>query len=125
MYTGKQCFICGRNGASDHLDKHHIFGGGLRSKSEKYGLYVYLCGYRCHKFGKFAAHQCKETAEMLHKYGQMKAMLEQGWSCAEYVAEFGKNHLSREELEKVEQKREPVPVPAGRFFITDDEALPY
>lgn len=120
----KSCFICGRNGASDPLDKHHIFGGGLRSKSERYGLYVDLCHFRCHQFGEYAAHQCRETAEQLHKYGQAKAMLEQGWSCAEFVLEFGKNYLDRDELRKVEELREPVTVQSG-FYITDDGELPY
>lgn len=120
----KFCFICGRNGASDPLDKHHIFGGGLRSKSERYGLYVDLCHFRCHQFGKYAAHQCRATAEQLHKYGQAKAMLEQGWSCAEFVSEFGKNYLDRNELRRVEDLREPVTVTSG-FYITDDGELPY
>lgn len=121
----KSCFICGRNGASDPLDKHHIFGGGLRSKSERYGLYVYLCHFSCHQFGKHAAHQCRETAEQLHKYGQAKAMLEQGWSCAEFVSEFGKNYLDHDELRKVEELREPVTVTSSGFYITDDGDLPY
>ncbi len=120
----KSCFICGRNGASDPLDKHHIFGGGLRSKSERYGLYVDLCHFRCHQFGEYAAHQCRETAEQLHKYGQAKAMLDQGWSCAEFVSEFGKNYLDHDELQRVEELREPVTVTSG-FYITDDGELPY
>ena len=39
----KVCWLCGANGYSDHLDRHHIFGGPYRKKSEKYGLVVYLC----------------------------------------------------------------------------------
>ena len=38
-----ECWLCGRNGSVDPLDKHHIFGGPYRKKSEKYGLVVYLC----------------------------------------------------------------------------------
>lgn len=43
MYTGRSCWLCGRNGTAEPLDKHHIFGGAYRKKSEKYGLTVYLC----------------------------------------------------------------------------------
>ena len=52
------------------------------------------------------------------------AMLEQGWSCAEFISEFGKNYLDRDELRKVEELREPVTVTSG-FYITDDGNLPY
>lgn len=38
------CWLCGRNGNGDPLECHHIFGGAMRKKSEKYGLKVYLCG---------------------------------------------------------------------------------
>ena len=47
MYRERECFLCGRNGADDPLDKHHIFGGAYRKKSERYGLTVYLCHDRC------------------------------------------------------------------------------
>ena len=92
-----RCAVCGRNGTADPLDKHHIFGGALRKKSEKYDLTVYLCHSRCHEFGPRAAHRCRETAQLLHEYGQRKAMAEQGWTTEEFVLEFGKNYLPAEE----------------------------
>jgi len=49
------CWRCGRNGCVDPLDKHHLFGGALRKKSEQYGLVVYLCNNRCHENGTEAA----------------------------------------------------------------------
>ena len=48
----KRCFLCGRNDTGDPLERHHIFGGANRKKSEKYGLVVYLCGNRCHRNGR-------------------------------------------------------------------------
>ena len=54
MYTGRSCWLCGRNGTAEPLDKHHIFGGAYRKKSEKYGLTVYLCHGSCHIFGEKA-----------------------------------------------------------------------
>lgn len=39
----RSCFLCGRNGSQDPLDRHHCFKGSLRKKSEQYGLVVDLC----------------------------------------------------------------------------------
>ena len=88
-----ECFLCGRNGATDPLDRHHIFGGPLRKKSERLGLWVYLCHNRCHIFGPRAAHQNRETMQKLHEYGQRKAMEEQGWTTDDFIREFGRNYL--------------------------------
>ena len=93
----RTCFICGRNGTSDSLDLHHIFGGANRKKSEKYGLVVYLCHNECHIFGKHAAHNDKAVMQLLHEYGQRKAMQENGWSIDDFIQEFGKNYLEAQE----------------------------
>ena len=87
------CWLCGANGCADPLDKHHIFGGANRKKSERMGLVVYLCHNRCHIFGKKAVHQNREIMLKLHRYGQEKAMLENGWDTERFIAEFGKNYL--------------------------------
>lgn len=89
----KQCFLCGRNGNGDRLEMHHIFSGARRQLSDKYGLTVYLCGERCHRNGEYSAHRNVEVADYLHKYGQRKAMQEQGWTAEEFAAIFGKNYL--------------------------------
>ena len=36
----KRCFRCG---TTIWLERHHIFGGAMRKKSEHFGLWVYLC----------------------------------------------------------------------------------
>jgi hypothetical protein len=87
------CWLCGANGCADPLDKHHIFGGANRKKSDRMGLVVYLCHNRCHIFGKKAVHQDKYTMLKLHQYGQEKVMLENGWDTERFIAEFGKNYL--------------------------------
>ena len=103
VYTGRRCWLCGRNGTRDPLDKHHIFGGvAYRDKSERYGLTVDLCHHRCHENGPKAAHRCRATAEALRAYGQRKAMIENGWTVEEFRLQFGKNWLSEEELAEVE-----------------------
>lgn len=90
----RSCFLCGRNGSADPLDKHHIFGGAYRSKSEKYGLYVYLCHHDCHIFGEYAAHKNADAMRYLHQYGQKKAMRENNWTIDDFIREFGKNYLT-------------------------------
>lgn len=89
----RKCFLCGRNGAEDPLDRHHIIGGAYRKKSEKYGLVVDLCHSRCHIFGGRAVHQSATTMRQLRRYGQLKAMQEQGWTEADFIREFGKSYL--------------------------------
>lgn len=87
-----QCFLCARNGSSDRLERHHIFGGPRRRLSEKYGLVVYLCGERCHRNGKYAAHRNKDTALYLHQHGQRMAE-NNGMSRDEFIKIFGKDYL--------------------------------
>jgi hypothetical protein len=89
----RKCFLCGKNGANDRLECHHIFGSAYRNKSEKYGLVVDLCGDSCHRNGKKSAHKNEETALFLHQYGQKKVMQEQGWTKEKFIQEFGKNYL--------------------------------
>ena len=89
----KECFLCGRNGNGDRLERHHIFGAAKRPLSEKYGLVVYLCGNRCHRNGEYSAHRNAETAAFLHRYGQRKAMKDNNWTAEEFIKIFGKNYL--------------------------------
>lgn len=94
MRDERRCFLCGRNGANDPLDRHHIFEStAYRNKSEKYGLVVYLCHNRCHIFGKGAVHNNAKAMNRLHRYGQLKAMQEQGWTEDDFRREFGKSYL--------------------------------
>ena len=87
MYTGRSCWLCGRNGTAEPLDKHHIFGGAYRKKSEKYGMTVYLCHGSCHIFGEKAVHSCRETMDELHRYGQKMAMERMGWTKEDFMRE--------------------------------------
>ena len=89
----RECFLCGRNGAQDPLDRHHCFNGAYRKKSEQYGLVVDLCHFRCHIFGEESAHQCRETNLYIKQYAQRKVMAEQGWDTAKFIREFGQNYI--------------------------------
>ena len=89
------CFLCGRNGASDRLEKHHIFGAANRNHSEEDGLFVFLCGNRCHRNGKVSAHQNAVTTEALHKIGQ-HAYEKQIGNREKFMNRYGKNYLEEE-----------------------------
>lgn len=88
----RQCFLCGSNGAGLPIETHHIFPAALRKKSHKYGLTVDLCHW-CHNEPPRGVHQNAETREIIQRYGQQKAMSEQGWTERDFIREFGKNYL--------------------------------
>ena len=109
---GQSCWLCGRNGTADPLDKHHIFGGANRTKSDRLGLVVPLCHSRCHENGPEAVHRNGETMQRLHEYGQKLAMERFGWTIEEFRLEFGRNYLPLDW--KPEEEEEG-------FFLLDDE----
>ena len=131
----RTCWLCGRNGSAEPLDRHHIFGGANRRKSEQLGLVVDLCHGSCHIFGERAAHRCRETAQALHEYGQRLAMEKMGWSVEEFVREFGRNYLDEANAETAakysappHQSASPTASPQGEavgagigFEVTDFE----
>ena len=65
----------------------------MRSKSEKYGLVVDLCHSRCHIFNQGSVHKNAKVNLQLKRYGQLKAMKEQGWTEDDFRREFGKSYL--------------------------------
>lgn len=93
MSDYNKCFLCGRNGNGDRLERHHIFGAANRDKSEYYGLVVWLCGERCHRLGRLSVHQNSEVMEYVHKYGQRKCMREQNWTVEQFREVFHANYL--------------------------------
>lgn len=88
-----KCFICKQNANGDPLDKHHCFSGALRSKSEKYGLTVYIHHNKCHIFGERSAHKNAEINRKLQAYAQRKAMEHYGWSEEDFRKEFYKSYV--------------------------------
>ena len=87
-YDGEVCLLCG---SPWNIEHHHIFGGSLRTKSDRYGLIVPLC-HSCHNEPPNGVHHNAEAMEMLKRYGQRKAMREQGWSKEDFIREFYKNY---------------------------------
>lgn len=89
-----RCYLCGQPPEYfDPLDKHHVFGGALRKKSEKYGLTVYLHHHKCHIFGEQAVHRDAARNRALKKAAQVAAMKRYGWSVEDFRREFYKNYI--------------------------------
>lgn len=88
-----KCFICKQNPCGDPLDKHHVFGAALRSKSEKYGLTVYIHHEKCHIFGENAVHRNSQINRRLQQIAQKKAMQKYNWTVEDFRKEFYKNYL--------------------------------
>lgn len=83
----KQCFFCG---SQVWLERHHIFGGAFRPKSEKYGLVVYLCR-SCHNEPPNGVHFNRERMDALRRIGQKAFMKE--YPDKDFMSEFGRNFL--------------------------------
>ena len=96
--TKEHCYLCGRCGGSDPLDKHHVFFGPFRKKSEHYGLTLYLCHFRCHIFGEDSVHKNAEIDKKLKSEVQRKAMKHYGWAVDEFRQLFGKNYLLEKDI---------------------------
>lgn len=88
-----RCYLCGGNGCGDPLDKHHVFNGAMRNKSEKYGLTVYLHHSKCHIFGKDSVHGNANINRKLQADAQRKAMQHYGWTEDDFRKLFYKNYL--------------------------------
>ena len=96
----RTCFLCGRNGNGDPLERHHVFGGSNRKKSEKYGAVVWLCGEQCHRNGPQSAHRSARTGRFLKRIFQRRIMEREHWDMDRWIREFGKNYqllMSNEE----------------------------
>lgn len=87
-----QCFICGR---WCKTERHHIFGGAMRKKSDRLGLVVDLCR-ECHT-GTDGVHRNAQKMQRLHEYGQKLAMARNNWTIADFRREFYKNYLEDEQ----------------------------
>ncbi len=82
-----QCYLCG---SVQWLDKHRILGGANRSKSERYGLWVYLCHY-CHNEPPNGVHHNRERMDYLRAIAQAK--FEKVYPDINFLRTFGRNYL--------------------------------
>lgn len=83
-----RCFFCGR---TTGLERHHILGGvANRPLSERYGLWVWLCGETCHR-GVDGFQYAKEKNIQLKRLAQIA--FEARHSHDEWMQIFRKNYL--------------------------------
>lgn len=87
---GDCCYLCGKNGFGEKLDRHEIFGGANREKSKELGLWVKLCHCTCHLDG---AHKDAAISRRLKKDAQQAAMTTYGWTKEQFIDEFGESYL--------------------------------
>lgn len=83
-----KCHICGKYGL---MERHHVFNGAYRKKSEKYGAVVLLC-HDCHNEPPHGVHFNRTVMWALKEEFQRKLMFENNWSVQDFVQKFGKNY---------------------------------
>ena len=83
----KECFV---TGVTEGLHKHHVMNGPLRSKSEKFGLYIYLTP-AYHNMSNKGIHFDQEFDLRVKRYAQRK--FEELYSHELWMKEFHKNYL--------------------------------
>lgn len=84
----KECYICK---TTQNLHKHHVFGGTANRKlSEKYKMFVYLCGPD-HNMSNKGIHFNKKMDFRLKQIYQQKFM--SMYPDLNFVKIFGKNYL--------------------------------
>ena len=81
------CFFTGYS----KVERHHIFGGSNRKRSEKYG-YVVPLRPDLHPNGVFAGKDAKEIDSYLKQMAQ-RDFEEKHGTREEFIKEFGKSHL--------------------------------
>lgn len=85
----KKCLICK---TTRNLHKHHVFyGAGRRTTSEKYGCWVYLCGYH-HNMSDEGIHFNAKRDLALKKYTQ-DVWEDRFGSREDFIRIFGKSYL--------------------------------
>ena len=82
------CYICGRY---CQRERHHVFNGSLRKKSEKYNAVVDLCHY-CHNEPPNGVHHNRENSDNLKAEFQLKIMSEQNWTTSQFISVFYKSY---------------------------------
>lgn len=89
MQEAQECFICK---TTRWLEKHHVFGGAYRSKSERDGLTVYLCHWH-HNEPPHGVHHNRANMDWLRKKGQEAYMERYGATVEDFIREYGRNYL--------------------------------
>lgn len=84
------CFL---TGSTYWVERHHIFGGANRKKSELYGLVLPIT-HIFHNEPEYGIHHNEELDLMIKQYAQRR--FEEIYSHELFMLEFGKNYLYEE-----------------------------
>lgn len=88
MQFEKECYL---TETKYNLQKHHIFPGALRDKSEKFGLWVWLRS-DMHVGTDYAVHN--DESKLLELKQQAQIIFENKYSHEKWMQEFRKNYLN-------------------------------
>ena len=84
----RRCYYCGR---ISNIERHHVFNGAFRKKSERYGAVIDLCHW-CHNEPPNGVHFNAHMDNELKAHFQEIIMEEYGWSTQDFINEFGRNY---------------------------------
>lgn len=87
MQTAKECYL---TGARCNLHRHHIWGGGRRALSEKWGCWVWLRA-DWHNMSSYGVHADHDLDMRLKQETQRR--FEELHGHDQFMAVFGKNYL--------------------------------
>ena len=85
IFDNESCFFCG---SYVWLEKHHVFGGPYRKKSEYYGYTVIICHWDHNEPG--GVHFNKEKRDELKRICQ--AHFEETHTREDFINTFGKSY---------------------------------
>ncbi len=78
------CYLCGDTAT----DRHHIFNGAMRNKSEEYNAVINVCR-ECHDL----IHKDYSLRESLKAEFQHRIMCDNNMSISQWMETFHKNYL--------------------------------
>jgi len=88
----KECFVCGAKEWTEALHKHHIFGAFNRTRSDREGLWVWLCP-KHHNMSNEGVHFNRPFDIVLKKYAQSRWEQENEEGREEFIKRYGKSYL--------------------------------
>lgn len=89
----KRCWVCG---TTYQIEKHHIYAGAYRNKSEKYGAFVNLCHFHHQGEGRTGYNNpLPELDKKLKQAAQRE--LEKRYGHEWFMDQFNRNWLEEDE----------------------------
>lgn len=85
----KECEFCG---STQWIERHHVFNGAYRTKSEKFGAVAYLCHF-CHNEPPNGVHFNAEKMRQLKAKYQVQIMDKYSMTEKDFIREFGKSYI--------------------------------